>query len=81
MLCLNSREANMDNEIGCFELYRKLLPESFFQEINEPGKRGGIFSVALVAWIMIWQRLYRNASYVRGAVKGRYGEVDGAKRC
>ena len=50
MLCLNSREANMDNEIGCFELYRKLLPESFFQEINEPGKRGGIFSVALVAF-------------------------------
>jgi len=43
MLCLNSREANMDNEIGCFELYRKLLPDGFFQEINEPGKRGGIF--------------------------------------
>lgn len=71
----------MDNEIGCFELYRKLLPDSFFKEINEPGKRGGIFSIALVAWIMIWQRLYRNASMSEAMLRvatGKWSELSGA---
>jgi hypothetical protein len=67
------------------QLYAQAVPESFFEEIcHQEGYRfrQGIYSLAVVVWLMICQRLHRNRTLV-AAVQGLLqGHADGLlNRC
>src|ERR1700690_4249421 len=67
------------------QLYARAVPESFFEEIcHQEGYRfrQGVYSLAVVVWLMICQRLHRNRT-LAAAVQGLLqGQADGLlKRC
>ena len=50
---------------GAFDLYRQAAPEEFFQELEKELNlpvRQRLFSLSLVMWMMIWQRLSPKAT-------------------
>jgi hypothetical protein len=67
------------------ELYAKAVPESFLEEIcQREGHRcrQGIYSLGLVVWLMIWQRLQRNRTLAAAVQSLLQGQADRLlKRC
>jgi len=63
--------------IQLLQLYEKAVPASFFEEIcQQEGYhfRRGVYSLAVVVWLMISQRLHRNrtlAAAVQGLLQGQ----------
>jgi putative transposase len=63
------------------QLYTKAVPESFFEEISQQERyqfRNGVFTLGVVMWLMIWQRLHRNrtlAAAVQGLLHGQAGTL------
>src|SRR5260370_30702406 len=53
------------DQLQLLRLYQEAAPPSFFQELCEEHGyefRQGVSSVAVVVWLMIWQRLLGNRS-------------------
>ena len=67
------------------QLYSKAVPESFFEQISHQEGyrfRQGVYSLAVVVWLMICQRLQRNgtlAAAVQGLLQGHADSL--LKRC
>jgi len=68
-------------------LFQKAAPARFFRELSEKhgyGFRDGIYSAAVVVWLMIWQRLHASRSLgaaVQYLIQGEAGDlVSGCKR-
>lgn len=63
---------------GLLSLFERLVPERFLNSIEEQGKRRGIFSTALVAWLLIYRRLEAGSSMSRamlGVACGQWQEL------
>lgn len=71
-------------------LFQKAAPASFFQQLcaeNEYDFRQGVYNIAVVVWLMIWQRLQGNrslAAAVQCLIQGGAGDLvatanDGAR--
>ena len=64
-------------------LFQKAAPASFFQQLcaeNEYDFRQGVYNVAVVVWLMIWQRLQGNrslAAAVQCLIQGGAGDLVG----
>ncbi|HEY7326630.1 MAG TPA: IS4 family transposase [Gemmataceae bacterium] len=72
----------MDIE-GIFRLYRKLLPSEFLQKLDGDCRRGGIFSTALVVWLLLWQRLEGGISLstvMKGTALGKWSTLSGGSK-
>jgi len=63
------------------QLYQRMVPAWFLRELCQRhgyGFRQGIYSAAVVVWLMIWQRLERNrslAAAVQYLVQGDAGDL------
>lgn len=65
----------------CYGLYRRYIPRSFFEDLPDGEGRRGIFTVWMVAWLMIYQRLCKGASCREAVLKvtlGEWKELNGA---
>ena len=64
-------------------LFQRAAPASFFQQLCEENGydfRQGVYNVAVVVWLMIWQRLHGNrslAAAVQCLIQGGAGELVG----
>ena len=64
-------------------LFQRVAPASFFQQLCEENGydfRQGVYNVAVVVWLMIWQRLQGNrslAAAVQCLIQGGAGELVG----
>lgn len=64
-------------------LFQKAAPASFFQQLcaeNEYDFRQGVYNIAVVVWLMIWQRLQGNrslAAAVQYLIQGGAGDLVG----
>jgi putative transposase len=64
-------------------LFQKAAPASFFQQLcaeNEYDFRQGVYNIAVVVWLMIWQRLQGNrslAAAVQCLIQGGAGDLVG----
>src|SRR5258708_28290660 len=59
--------ASSPDQLQLLRLFQKAAPPSFFQQLCEEHGyefRRGVYSVAVVVWLMIWQRLQGNRSLV-----------------
>jgi len=69
----------MEDHKSCFELFRELLPSSFLKKIEDRHRRRGVFTTALVSWLMIWQRLEGGASMSEAMLRvsaGHWSELN-----
>jgi hypothetical protein len=78
---------NSSDAVQVQRLYQKVAPEWFFRELCQRhgyGFREGIYSAAVVVWLMIWQRLRGSrslAAAVQHLVQGEAGDLqNGCKR-
>src|SRR5260370_31331009 len=69
------------DQLQLLRLYQKAAPPSFFQELCEEHGyefRQGVYSVAVVVWLMIWQRLQGDrglAAAVQYLIHGGAGDL------
>ena len=71
------------NPLQLLRLFQKVAPAAFFQQLckeNGYDFRQGVYSAAVVVWLMIWQRLQGNrglAAAVQHLLQGGAGELVG----
>jgi hypothetical protein len=72
---------NSPDQLQLFRLFQNAAPASFFRELTRKHGcrfRDGIYSSAVVVWLMIWQRLHgpRNlAAAVQHLLQGGAGDL------
>src|SRR5229473_5984669 len=73
--------ASSPDQLQLLRLFQKAAPPSFFQQLCEEHGyefRRGVYSVAVVVWLMIWQRLQGNrslATAVQCLIHGGAGDL------
>lgn len=80
---MGDRRKQMEEQRSCYEMFRELLPSSFFKSIDGDGKRRGVFTTSLVAWLLIWQRLESGASMSDAMLRvatGHWRELNGGSQ-